>query len=406
MVDLMLHKDTFFILLSLLSLTFALNIEIFLQEQCNAEFAATCPFKQISCLQDVPHILRAFESIEQPSRYAIFSLNIPFNPEGTKYSYFVGLTAMIWKYHIGFTPLVIFVVEYDDKCSLSPKQSAILKFLKEQVHQVGGLYLVVNYNQSALKASQYRSATIAQVSRIITPFLPFDEQDYILTADADIWPISTQWFLDHVTSAQYNQTHLAILYGNRFQEPVWKQPGEQQRMPMYAICYLGATVRNWRQIVQFVPPQPNEFGQQRDSFFVTRLLSAMANAKEKLPGFDFSYTALASAQWYFDQLMAVQYIDSWKGEKYIKSRNTQSDRIDRSAWPGFPYPTHLVNEIKAQQKFDSHLLRPGDTHENWLRLKSLIDIIFSMSHHSESTKTRIMAWVEKYHTEWTKITNN
>lgn len=191
-----------FIVLLLLFSSACLRVAEFLVEQCKSEFAL-CPLKRHICIQDVPVVreqTRFYSKFPTRSKYAIFSINIPFDFQGTKYTFFIGLTAKMWsRKDLGFTPVVVFVVEYRQGCTLSPKQAHILQYLKQKTIEAQGIYIVINQNQfdeaagtnsnaigSAIQGTfkQFQSATIAQVSRIIASTLPFDEDDYLMTADA------------------------------------------------------------------------------------------------------------------------------------------------------------------------------------------------------------------------------
>jgi len=410
----------------------ALRIEQFLEEQCKAEYSGSaCHLQRSVCLNNIHTVASKSEffspsNFKTPSRFAVFSINIPFNYEGSKYTFFVGLTAKMWsRKDLGYVPLVVFVVEYNENCEISPKQTQVLNFLKKKVTEAQGLYLIINQRQLSTGGSsnsegqqihdtfkQFQSATIAQVSRIVVSALPFDETDYILTADADIWPLSAQWFLDHATDKTKNESQMVIMYGDEFAEPVWKKPGEQKWMPMYAICYLGASARNWRTIMQInVPAEGHEELLEKtpatNALFVSKLSEGLNKAKTIFSDFDFSYTAIASMQWYLDQLLVHnQIVTNWrekfgKDKLYIKGRNTGADRIDRSSWPVYPYTAGIPQEIQANLRYDSHLLRPGDTPSNWPQLRDLID--YTLYKLSAEEKKDFMQWVERYYTEWVQL---
>ncbi len=184
---------------------------------------------------------------------------------GANYLFFTPITALLWKVLSDYQPF-IFVVFPDDTYQTNP----LYQFVLNETKKVGGLvYLIVNNNQNSGKPSKHSDATIAQVSRLYPHLVDFhrlwnssftgdqnsnDEDNtknnnqnknteddiYILTSDVDMFPLDGKYF------SQRNKSKKVQLYtANQYQHLL-----KTKNQVMYPICYIGATKRIWKEIME------------------------------------------------------------------------------------------------------------------------------------------------------------
>lgn len=229
------------------------------------------------------------------------------------YSFVSPVSALVWREVIGIEPIVYTVgneKEWNDK----PKARTSLAQLDEW-----------NISRKFINAvDEYRSSTVAQVSRMFAAADPFDSDDMLITTDADMWPLSRQWF------EQIQNDKLTLFYGNAY---------GTDRFPM---CYISGKAGIWRDILSIQA--------EGISKVVTRHLMMHLHPK-----------ADDGTAWHHDEIFLGGKIKSWSGYPsmtHIVNRygDPPNDRIDRACWPAVPNISSAV---------DAHLCRPIYDHNIW-----------------------------------------
>lgn len=165
-------------------------------------------------------------------------------------------------------------------------------------------------------AAGYRPATTAQVGRLFAHLIPWIDgnRDYLLTSDADMWPLSADWFARNKAPDK-----LSLWYANAY-------AGKQ-----YPLCYAGAFASIWKDIM----------GGDK---FAQALASSLVGIPDKE----------SMSEWCFDEVYFSAQVKKWNGfpvRAHLVDRRggPPIDRIDRSRWP-------VAIDIKGM--VDAHLVRP------------------------------------------------
>ena len=222
------------------------------------------------------------------------------------YSYFIPIVSLMWK-TIGYTPITLL---FGSDWAGNTKTNYILDNIKKH-SAVWSLPYTPGFKES----------TCVQISRIFaSASLDFSLDDYILTSDADMIPLSKSWFNSQDHNKKFHIFGADAYGGARF-----------------PICYLGATVANWREIM----------GIQ---------VSGINNAME-------TYMDKNRDNWDYDELLFTEKIRKWLSQCQLINRGwtegRANDRLDRVSW-NWQNQTNLL---------DCHSIRPGYMH--WAELSCL-----------------------------------
>jgi len=202
-------------------------------------------------------------------------------------------------------------------CFTGDKESDKFKFVKENSKDV-----VFSYPENI---EGVRNETLTQLSRLYA--YKNIESGYIMTSDVDMLPLSDYWKFDisKITA--------------------W---GRDLSDVHYPICYVGAEKYLWNNIM-----------------CGGDMLSDLQTSK---------YASDKWSEWWqIDQDILT--------EKLNKQNVT---RIDRGIAPNTHYPLGRIDrgswdKTKDQSlRIDAHLLRPGYTNENWIKIIHLIDECFNV----------------------------
>ena len=242
------------------------------------------------------------------ARRAVFSCDL-----NQDYAFYLPLTSILWRSLIGYHPVALLV---GDAAGWSEGPCGVAA---RECRSVG---CEVRFVQPA---EGHRTSTVAQMCRMFAAALPYEEDRYLLTSDVDMWPLRREFF----TAVPWESS--AHLY--------------YTPAPQYPICYIGASVKSWREIVGI-----EELNISKQ---VQRCLD------EGLGVDDDSWQA-----WIFDEVWLGPRIQAWSGfpQATLASRHggPPVDRIDRSCWRAW-----------KPEDSDAHMLRPGYTEENWSRVREL-----------------------------------
>lgn len=213
------------------------------------------------------------------------------NPD---YAYYLPLTCALWE-KFGWEPIVFYRGDtYDNHwTTLATNKCGELCF---DVDAINGV----------------RNATIAQVSRLYAATLNFvEDDDLIMTADADMLPLSDYWHPNPTKITYYGRDLTG--YGE------------------IPICYISMTKTRWIEVMCLTKMDHNEM--------IKRDLTNHPNVKSD----DFY------KWWGIDQQIITQRIDDVQFEKEFIKRGQLSNgfargRVDRGAW-----------SLDHKQFIDAHL---------------------------------------------------
>jgi hypothetical protein len=243
-------------------------------------------------------------------KYATFGIDS--NP---LYAFFAPLTALVWN-ALGYRALVIVI-----EGSTSPATQLVHRELEGLPCDIVRL----------LPPAGHLTATVAQIARIYAwSAAVVQDNDYVLTTDADMWPLAPAWF----ERGECQPSGFSLLYANN-----------RTRFPM---CYLGGHKAIWHEIIG----AGGTFQERVDHHLSVHLG----------PG------GHPSDAWQHDEEFVTGRIHAWSGFPARcmcvdrASGEPPADRIDRADWP---------RSFDLTQRIDAHLLRPGYTVDNWPHLEKL-----------------------------------
>lgn len=201
--------------------------------------------------------------------------------------------------------------------------------------------------------AEKENALYAQCSRLYAGCLSLDEDEIALTSDIDMLPLSDYWHPDKNVFTSYGRDL------TDFHNP---------------ICYLAATVKKWREVMNIEEGDIEKY-----------LQIDLGNEP--------FYKSLNKEEyWVTDQQIIT---------KRLLNRNDVI-RVDRGVAPNSHYPLGRIDRgawdktIQQPLRIDAHLLRPGYTEENWSKILPLIRECFNPSQEE-------IEWLNNYRNEYIKL---
>lgn len=240
------------------------------------------------------------------------------------YSFFIPLTAIMWKRIADFVPLILLVGTEEHWNSQRKTKLAI-----DRAREIGADIRFINQIEGV------NNANTAQLSRIYASSLDLAPDTYVMTSDMDMWPLSNGWF-----NRQYNE--LNIFFANAMSHS------------RYPICYIGANVKVWREIMHL---------EQGD---ISEAIKKQLLAGPGIP-------ADSTTMWYYDEVLLTLRIKEWSG---YQSRTNLMDRAMRALPVGRVDRFSWVFHGKDDRLIDAHLLRPG-FNDYWVHLAEMLKAYLS-----------------------------
>jgi hypothetical protein len=288
-------------------------------------------------------------------RYVVLS-----SDRNADYVFPLPITASLWARKIGRRPLVVLVGSPSDW-----EGDAVALAAWRAVERMAGPHLTLHVPA----AEGYRTGTTAQMARLWAAQWPdLHETSTLLTADADMWPLSRSYF-----DREVKANHLLLYGGDAYShEKEFKVP----------ICYVEADVGTWRDV----------FGAKEGLGVAGAVQAALdggidreAHRLQEAGAGQPLIDAARFREWCFDEVLAGRHIQAWTalgGRSLIIQRRPSfwkngspgaavHGRIDRSDWR-FPLPPerHATNGDFGY--IDAHMDRPGWTDRNWGRYRELL----------------------------------
>lgn len=262
----------------------------------------------------------------------VAALSVDANPV---YAWFVPLCALMWRHVAGFETSVL-VVDSPDR-ALDPR-------LERRMAEAGALVRRCGVPPTG-------AAAASQLVRLFTCVAPgVEPDDYLVTADADAWPLASAPF-------QPSGAPVDLLYPDA---------ADRAETPYFPMGYIGARASAWREFMGVTTSTPE---------------GALADLYRS------DATLLAGhTGWNYDETLVTRRLKAWPGlasARVVRRRGDPPvDRVDRAAWPARPLADGAV---------DAHLLRPGWTDGSWPRLRPLLEARLPAAW---------LSWADGYRAEW------
>lgn len=247
------------------------------------------------------------------------------------YDFPLPMTATIWKQLLGWEP-VCMLYSTESTWRKNPSASYVLDTLDQKgirYHFIGDL------------SGQWNEHTPVQNARQHAAALDFDDDDFLVTGDADLWPLRK----DYYDQIDYSKK-MTFWFSNAY------------NYAYHCSCHIGARASVWRDVMGL-----KVTGEILSQMQVT-LDRDVAPARIGLSTAD-----AGMVEWNSDEVNTSRLIraKSWYPHQCQMIERKRSvhgilvDRIDRATWKGW-WPGAI----------DAHLLRPPQFPENWPRVFNLI----------------------------------
>ncbi|KAK2141245.1 hypothetical protein LSH36_1134g00027 [Paralvinella palmiformis] len=302
-----------------------------------------------------------FGAIKSGSKYAVFTSSL-HGSEATDYGFDLPLTAMAWN-RIGFGSIIIIVGD-PQRHKRKPWVQYLMDTLADKEYIVVLVLKMVSSSQAT---------SISQVVRLFaTSLVRYNTSDvgirdtYLLTADADIWPISRDFFV--------LPPGKDILHGN-----IGDLAVDGLRVIHAPLSYVGMKIQTWYSVMTLsgLLPMPKTIG-EIVKYFGDKFRRNVTHGGEG---------------WYIDQVMISLRLHQWKLENengrkvYVYQRQLTKDRIDRVHWP--------TANLSLEGIVDAHLLKTSYQPNKWIRLRPLLRKLFP--------DNDAMRWYEQYVDRFNKL---
>lgn len=246
-------------------------------------------------------------------KYIVLSVN-----DNVDYLYFTPLTCWAWR-KFGWEPILFF----HGNTNRNPTHNLL------QLMISSGDVLSSDFNWIE-NIEGYRSDTVTQISRLYGGCLNLHPDSYVMTGDIDMLPLSDYW------------------KPSEYQVIVWGH--DLTGFGHYPICYIGASVSQWRDIMRNGSLDYNKE--------IKRDLDTLPQAKD--PDF-YKY-------WFTDQDLITQRLNEYGKEKITFINRGQYPngfaygRVDRGSW-----------SLDHKEFIDAHLMQ--QTHHSEEKIRKLFELL-------------------------------
>ena len=217
---------------------------------------------------------------ESGDAFAVYSSTTE-NGRSPGYAFYLPMTALAWK-RIGFRSIVVLAGEIGNWDT-----DKVLHHIKELVLELNGLVILLpTSNDRSVMVSQVSRIYVADILHSLNPDLP---DFYLVTSDADLWPIAKDVF--HLPR---NKSIMSLHCCGQFQQ-------NGRKYKMLPMGYIGMNASMWRRLTSMrnasasnIPDIINVFYEQ---------FGEVAHMKVKKG---------QNLGWYLDQRMISILIDDWE----------------------------------------------------------------------------------------------
>ena len=260
-------------------------------------------------------------------KYAILSTTTD-----EEYSFYAPITARMWV-ELGYQP---FIFLYNLRLWGSNHHHVVLNNL-------------VGYTKVVDPIRGCSSALSIKLTRWYASCLAFFKpDDYLLTSDIDLWPLSFAWYSSQDPEKRYHLFN-----------------GDIHGGVMHSTCHIGASADRWRSLMKI----------KAGDDIVNRIELATEDAFKR---HDSSWIGRRSDEQFMKNLILDH--PSYPADFEFINRGTPPEgRIDRESWP---------EKVETGGKaIDAHLLRPGTDPRVWKRVREVIP-------------SHLRDWAESYRDEY------
>ena len=273
-------------------------------------------------------------SEEGAMKYAILSTTTD-----EEYSFYAPITARMWV-EIGYKPYVFLGGSVAKDWIPNKANNVVFKELNS---------LCLEGREIAFARGCSKQLSIKLVRWYAACLSFFKPDDYLLTSDIDLWPLSFAWYSSQDPEKRYHLFN-----------------GDIHGGVMHSTCHIGASADRWRSLMKI----------KAGDDIVNRIELATEEAFKR---HDSSWIGRRSDE----QFMKSRILDhpSYPADFEFINRGTPPEgRIDRESWPE-------KVESGGGAAIDAHLLRPGTDPRVWKRVREVLP-------------SHLRDWAESYRAEY------
>ena len=310
-------------------------------------------------------------------RFAVFSCSTPnsHSHRGYDYAFYLPLTVLAWQ-RIGYESVVLIIGD-EKEWQRHPLLAYVLKALTDLTARMSSSVRVI-----FIPTDENNRLMLSQTSRLFVTNMadfPGRSTDYVMTTDADLWPLRREHFYQPV--GVINRP-LTLIHSDCCDPCQFK--GRTYRMiPM---SHIGASASTWRQLINVYPSLL-----ANDSSTILKYCKRVFGRRVYNP------VEYASSDWYIDQKLISIRVDQWIRKKANSSTGNltfePSDdgfyRIDRDEWR-----PDLIPMSEFSTCFDVHLIRNGFLPVNWKTIQMILNYMYD---------SRTRDWCDTYAKEFHNI---
>ena len=287
-------------------------------------------------------------------RYVVISSAIPHNGSDRMtrsrflgFLFYLPLTSLSWR-RLGYLPVIYIVGKKSDWNTIP-----VLQVVRDECKRVGARVIIIENN------SRYQ-ITITQVIRLYASSTDFfqNKDGFILTSDADLWPIHTSLFTQSCTG--HEDTHITV-YNYKCCGFIKETDNVKRIIRHLPMSNIGMTRDTWRQVMKLDPKTVIRTAND--------ILEHLTSNNITLSGEDGKRKTFI---WFVDQRLISRRIYEYLNENtmvsFLGKMPYPRHRLDRSNW----YVPETLEGV-----VDAHLPSPAYREDIWLAVRPLLELLFS-----------------------------
>lgn len=309
-------------------------------------------------------------SVNTRRYFAVFSCSTPHKSSyrGYDYAFYLPSTVLAWQ-RIGYESIILIIGERKG-WKLDPMLSVTLRALDGMSDIATVIFLPTNDTSNL--------GTLSQISRLFIANMkdfPGSSADFVLTTDADLWPLRKAHFYPPRDHCSFLLLHTESNFD--FNHVIYK---------MLPMSNIGANTSLWQQIIN-----TNSSIIANDSASILNYFQqGFGNKGPKPAKFDFN-------DWYVDQKYVSVRFDEWletQKSKDVVCRMSDKGlfRFDRASWE--------TENFQIEKYYDAHLILHPYVAQNWTTFQPLLLAMYGNNSWQEKL-------LDKYATDfYTKFLNH
>ena len=281
--------------------------------------------------------------------YSVFSIAVNNKTTGLDYQFYAPLTALAWN-RVGFSSILVVCLPMEN--GSLPNSPLLNHVLSSTLEQGAFILLMVTEPMNVV--------TMSQVSRLTAPsivgmLVPRAANVYMLTTDADLWPINI--------SAYLMPSNMKIHSRNPLRSKQISMNNTTYTYYNFAFSFVGMRVKTWKQVLTT----------SKGNSLPTNVSGLIKFLNQEIGNVTLTNDRRAGHGWFTDQKILSHLLNEWMytyGEDKFHFNQVRGHRLDRIGWK----PRTLEGLT------DAHLVANPSSNSTWnLQLLPLLGLMYGHS---------------------------